>query len=134
KEISSVEIVKAHMDRIKDMDDDINAFITLNDNAIKEAQEIDRKIKNREKLGTLAGIPIGLKDNIVTKNLRTTCGSKMLENFIPPYDAYVVDRIKEEDGIIIGKTNLDEFAMGATTETSYFGATKNPVDKNLVPG
>src|SRR5699024_6282285 len=112
KEISSVEIVKAHMDRIKDMDDDINAFITLNDNAIKEAQEINRKIKNREILGTLARITIGIKNNIVTKNLRTTCGSKMLENFNPPYDTHVVDRIKEEDGIIIGKTNLDEFAMG----------------------
>lgn len=134
KEISSVEIVRAHLDKIEKMDEEINAFISLNENAIKDAEVIDRKIKNGEKLGALAGIPIGLKDNIITKDLRTTCGSKMLEDFIPPYDAYVVDRIREEGGIIIGKTNLDEFAMGGSTETSYFGPTKNPINKNLVPG
>lgn len=134
KEISSVEIVKAHLDRIEKVDKDIHAFITINEDAVKDAEEVDRRISEGEKIGALAGIPIGLKDNIVTKNLRTTCGSKMLEDFIPPYDAHIVDRIRQEGGIIIGKTNLDEFAMGASTETSYFGSTKNPINTELVPG
>lgn len=134
KEVSSVEIVKAHLERIEKDDKDINAFISLNEDAIKDAQIVDEKISKGEEIGALAGIPIGLKDNIVTKNLRTSCGSKMLENFIPPYDAHVVERIRQEGGIIIGKTNLDEFAMGASTESSYFGPSKNPINTNLVPG
>ena len=134
KEISSVEIVKAYLDRIEKMDGDINAFISLNDHALKEAEAIDKKIKNGQEIGSLGGLPIAIKDNIVTKNLRTTCGSKMLENFIPPYDAHVVTRIKEQGGIIIGKTNLDEFSMGSSTESSYFGPTRNPLNRDLVPG
>ena len=134
REISSVEIVKAHLDRIEKVDEEINAFISLNENAIKDAENIDNRLSNGEELGSIAGLPIALKDNIVTKNLRTTCGSKMLENFIPPYDAHVVDTIRQKGGIIIGKTNLDEFAMGGSTETSYFGNTKKPLDTNLVPG
>lgn len=134
KEVSSVEIVRAHLDKIENVDKDIKAFITINEEAIKEAEKVDEKISNGEEIGLLAGLPIGLKDNIVTKNLRTTCGSKMLENFNPPYDAHVVDRIRLEGGIIIGKTNLDEFAMGASTESSYFGPTKNPINDKVVPG
>lgn len=134
REISSVEIVKAHLDKIEKNNKEINAFISLNENALQDAEDIDKRLNNGETLGDLAGLPIALKDNIVTKNLRTTCGSKMLENFIPPYDAYVVERIRQGGGIIIGKTNLDEFAMGGSTETSYFGSTKNPLNTNLVAG
>lgn len=134
-EISAREIVEAHLKRIEDVDKDINAFIAIDkEGALAQANRVDEKIRNKEELGALAGLPIGIKDNIITKNLKTTCGSRMLEHFIPPYDATVVEKIKNADGIIIGKTNLDEFAMGPSTETSYFGATKNPVNSNLVPG
>lgn len=135
KEISAREIVESHFNRIEKMENDINAFITLTkEDALKTADRIDEKVKNGEKLGLLAGIPIALKDNISTKDIRTTCGSKMLENYIPPYEATVVERIKREDGIIVGKTNMDEFAMGSSTETSYFGTTRNPHDTERVPG
>lgn len=135
KEVSSRQLIESHFNKIDELEKSINAFITLNkEEALKAADRIDEKIKNGEKIGLLAGIPIGVKDNIMTKNLRTTCGSRMLENFIPPYDATVVERIKSADGIIIGKTNMDEFAMGSSTETSYFGATKNPIDLERVPG
>ncbi|MBU5310507.1 Asp-tRNA(Asn)/Glu-tRNA(Gln) amidotransferase subunit GatA [Tissierella carlieri] len=135
KEVSSRQLIEAHFNKIDELEKSINAFITLSkEEALKAADRIDEKIKNGEKIGLLAGIPIGVKDNIMTKNLRTTCGSRMLENFIPPYDATVVERIKSADGIIIGKTNMDEFAMGSSTETSYFGATKNPIDLERVPG
>ena len=135
KEVSSREIVSAHLDIIEKKEKDINAFITVTrEEALNAADKIDEKIKNGEKLGPLAGIPIGIKDNIITKDIKTTCASKMLENFIPPYDATVIEKIKEADGIIIGKTNMDEFAMGSSTETSFFGPTKNPLDLERVPG
>lgn len=135
KEISSREIVSAHLDIIEKKEEDINAFITVTkEEALNAADKIDKKIKNGEKLGPLAGIPIGIKDNIITKDIKTTCGSKMLENFIPPYDATVIEKIKHADGIIIGKNNMDEFAMGSSTETSFFGPTKNPLDLERVPG
>ena len=135
KEVSSRELVQAHFDKIDEMEESINAFITLNkEKALEAADRVDEKIRNGEEVGVLAGIPIGIKDNIMTKALRTTCGSKMLENFIPPYDATVVEKIKHADGIIMGKTNMDEFAMGSSTETSYFGCTRNPIDTERVPG
>jgi aspartyl-tRNA(Asn)/glutamyl-tRNA(Gln) amidotransferase subunit A len=135
KEISSRDIVEAHLNRIGEMENKINAFITLTEEeALKAADRVDEKIKNGEELGPLAGIPIGIKDNIMTNGIRTTCASKMLENFIPPYDATVVEKIKKADGIILGKSNMDEFAMGSSTETSYFGPTKNPMDLERVPG
>lgn len=134
-EISSREIVQAHLNRIEELDEDINAFITLNaEDALKRADEIDQKRKNGEKLGLLAGVPIAIKDNISTKGMRMTCGSKMLENYNPPYNAEVIEKIIKEDGIIIGKTNLDEFALGSSTESSYYGVTKNPIDLERVPG
>lgn len=135
KEVSSEEIVNSHLDKIKETEDSIGAFININEEkALQTAKEVDRKIGNGENLGALAGIPIGIKDNIVTKGIKTTCGSKMLENFMSPYDATVIEKIKSEDGIIIGKTNMDEFAMGSSTETSYFKVTKNPWDLDRVPG
>jgi len=135
KEISAEEILSSHLARIEKVEKDINAFITIDrENAIKAAKRVDEKIANGENVGILAGLPVGLKDNIMTKDLRTTCASKMLENFIPPYDATVVRMIRNNDGIILGKTNMDEFAMGGSTETSYFGNTKNPRNLDIVPG
>ena len=135
KEISSRELIEAHIKKIEELEPNINAFITLDkEGALKDADRIDGKIKNNENIGVLAGLPIGIKDNMVTKGLRTTCGSKMLESFIPPYDATVIEKIRNSDGIIIGKTNMDEFAMGGSTETSYFGPTRNPVNYKVVPG
>ena len=135
KEISSREIVNAHLEIIDKKEKNINAFITITEEeALNKADEIDKKIKNGEKLGPLAGIPLGIKDNIITKDIKTTCGSKMLKDFIPPYDATVIEIIKNADGIIIGKNNMDEFAMGSYTETSYFGHTKNPLDLERTPG
>ena len=133
KKISSVDMIEKYFEKIKE--NDLNTFITLNkEEAIESAKRIDEKIKNGEELGSLAGVPVGIKDNIITKDLRTTAGSKMLENFIPPYEATVVEKIKAADGIIIGKTNMDEFAMGSSNETSYYGNVKNPVDRDRVPG
>ena len=135
KEISSTEILTAHLDMIDKKEKDLNAFITLDrEGAMESARRVDEKLGKGESLGALAGLPIGLKDNILTRDLRTTCGSRMLENFNPPYDATVVKKIREADGIILGKTNMDEFAMGGSTETSYFGSTRNPRDLSRVPG
>ena len=135
KELSALEILNAHLNQIDKEEKNLNAFITVDrENALNSAKQIDKKIKENSKLGVLAGIPVGLKDNIMTKGLRTTCASKMLEDFIPPYNASLVNSIIDRDGIVLGKTNLDEFAMGGSTETSYFGVTKNPKDLTKVPG
>jgi len=135
KELSARDVVKAHLEQIEKKEKDIHAFISLNkEEALKSADKIDSKVRNGEELGVLVGMTIGIKDNIVTKDSKTTCGSKMLENFHSPYDATVIETIKKSDGIILGKTNMDEFAMGSSTETSYFGDTKNPVNMELVPG
>ena len=133
RDFSVVEVTKEYFKEIKEKDSKINAYISLNEEeALKQAKEIDEKFKNRDELTSLAGIPISIKDNIAVKGLRMTCASKMLENYVSPYDAEVVKKIKENNGIILGKVNLDEFAMGASTKTSYFGVTKNPLDTSLV--
>lgn len=134
-DITSVDAVKAYLDRIEKLDKQLNCFVTVcADQALKAAAQADEKIKSGELTGALAGVPIGIKDNISTKDIRTTCSSRMLENYVPAYDATVIERIKAEGMIIIGKLNMDEFAMGSTTETSYMGVTRNPWDTERVPG
>lgn len=133
--ISVEEFVAKTLERIKKVEDKVHAFITVDSqNALAKAKEIDRKIKSKEKVGTCFGMPVSIKDNICTAGLKTTCASKMLENFVAPYDATVTSRLKSEDAIIIGKVNLDEFAMGSTTEFSYFGPSRNPWNVEYVPG
>ena len=135
KEITVPEVVRAFLDRIKEVDNDIKAYITVcEEEALKKAEEVQALFDKEEKLGPLAGIPIGIKDNICTRGIKTTCASKMLENFIPPYDATVIEKINDEHAIIIGKLNMDEFAMGGSTENSAFFKTKNPANLNKVPG
>lgn len=133
KEISSTELTQVTFDVIKERDPKIEAFLTLNEkNALKKAQEIDKRGINANNV--LDGIPVGIKDNIVTKGLRTTAASKILENFDPIYNATVIDKINDAGMIITGKLNLDEFAMGSSTETSAFQKTKNAWDQTKVPG
>ena len=133
--ISVEEFVAKTLERIKKVEDKVHAFITVDSqNALAKAKEIDRKIKSKEKVGTCFEMPVSIKDNICTAGLKTTCASKMLENFVAPYDATVTSRLKSEDAIIIGKVNLDEFAMGSTTEFSYFGPSRNPWNVEYVPG
>ena len=129
KEITPEDITKSCIDRINEKEADVKAFVTITDKeALEKSQKVDKSA------GKYAGIPIGIKDNICTKGVRTTCSSKMLENFISPYDATVMDKLNKENIISLGKLNLDEFAMGASTEYSAFGTTRNPWNLNKVPG
>ena len=135
KELTVTQIIDAYTENIENRENDVQAFVTtLNNEAKKQAQEIQEKIDNGEELGEFAGIPIGIKDNMCTKGVKTTCSSRMLENFIAPYDATVVEKLKDENIINLGKLNMDEFAMGGSTEYSYFKKTRNPWNLNKVPG
>lgn len=130
--ISAVETVEEYFERIEKHDKSIKAFITTSkESALKQAEDIE---KRRTKLGRLAGVPVAVKDNICTKGIATTCASKILKGYIPPYDATAVRLLKEEGAIIVGKTNLDEFGMGSTTEFSAFFPTRNPRNTDYVPG
>jgi aspartyl-tRNA(Asn)/glutamyl-tRNA(Gln) amidotransferase subunit A len=133
--ISAEEFIAKTIDRIHAVESKIHAYITVDEkNALDAAKTIDKKIRVKEKVGSCFGLPMSIKDNICTMGLKTTCASKMLEDFVAPYDATVIARLKAEDAIILGKVNLDEFAMGSTTEFSFYGPTKNPWNTQYVPG
>jgi len=132
--ISAEDFVAKTLERIQSVDDKLHAFLSINEDAVNQAQVIDRKVKSGDKVGACFGMPISIKDNICIKDSKTTCGSKMLENFVAPYDATVIRKLKEQDAIFMGKVNLDEFAMGLTTEFSAFGPSKNPWNTDHVPG
>ncbi|MCX7951102.1 MAG: Asp-tRNA(Asn)/Glu-tRNA(Gln) amidotransferase subunit GatA [Clostridiales bacterium] len=135
KEISCVELTKSTFDRISKVDDKIGAYLQLDEEgALKKAREVDEKIQRGEETSFLAGIPMAIKDNICVEGLKTTCASKILENFVAPYDAHVTKKLKENDAVIIGKLNMDEFAMGSSSENSAFKKVKNPFDLERVPG
>lgn len=135
KEITVEEITKAYVDRIKEKEGDVQAFVnTLTDEALEQSKVIQKDIEDGKVTGDFAGIPIGIKDNMCTKGVKTTCSSRMLENFVAPYDATVVEKLNAEHLIDLGKLNMDEFAMGASTEYSAFKKTRNPWNLNTVPG
>jgi aspartyl-tRNA(Asn)/glutamyl-tRNA(Gln) amidotransferase subunit A len=135
KEVTSKEVTGAFYRRIGEVDGKIGAYLLLTEEeAYHQAEEVDRRISNGEKIGDLAGVPMGLKDILCTKGIRTTCGSKILENYVPFYDGTVVRRLKEREMVLLGKLNMDEFAMGSSTENSGFQVTRNPWSLERIPG
>ncbi len=134
KKISSVDVTKHFLKRIEKLDPKLNSFITVSEKAESDAITVDQKIKAGDAIGPLAGVPVGIKDMLCTRGLKTTAGSKILHNFIPPYDSTVVAKLKSAGSIVIGKLNQDEFAMGSSNETSFYGACKNPWNTDCVPG
>jgi len=133
--LTARQLTETHLDRIATLNDKLNAFVSVDsDGALQQAADIDRRRLAGEPVGRLAGLPVGIKDNICQKDLPTTCGSRMLQDFRPPYDAHVVERLRAEDAVILGKLNPDEFAMGSSTETSIFGPTRNPWDQTRSAG
>ena len=135
KEVKIKEVLDSVYSRIDAVESKVDAYVTITrEQAYKRAEKLQQKLDNGEDIGPLGGVPIAIKDNICTKGVRTTCASRMLENFVPPYDATVVKKLDEAGAIVLGKTNMDEFAMGSSTESSYIKKTKNPWDLEKVPG
>ncbi len=135
KKLSSVELTKAVMDHLEKVEPKVQAFITITrDEAFKQAAEADKRLATGKDITALTGVPVGIKDLLCTKGVRTTCGSRMLENFVPPYNATVVEKLYSVGAVSVGKTNMDEYAMGSSTETSFYKKTKNPWNLNCVPG
>ncbi len=134
KKFKATEVMQAFLSQIESHDGELNAFISLNEKAMDQAQAVDQKLAKGEDIGILGGVPVAVKDMLCTNGLKTTAGSKMLENFIPPYSATVVNRLEKSGAIVIGKCNQDEFAMGSSNETSFFGNCKNPWNTEFVPG
>jgi aspartyl-tRNA(Asn)/glutamyl-tRNA(Gln) amidotransferase subunit A len=134
-DVSAVEVTRAHLDRIDAVDHDVHAFLHVDvDGALATAQAVDRARAEGEPLSPLAGVPLALKDVLTTRGIPTTCGSRVLEGWVPPYDATVTRRLREAGVVILGKTNMDEFAMGSSTEHSAYGPTHNPWDLDRIPG
>ncbi|MBZ1345307.1 MAG: Asp-tRNA(Asn)/Glu-tRNA(Gln) amidotransferase subunit GatA [Candidatus Nealsonbacteria bacterium] len=135
KEFSVLDLIKVYLERIDRLDKKIGAFLSINqDLALSQAKKIDKLIIKKKEIPVLAGIPLAIKDNILVEGLKCTAGSKVLENYFAPYDATVIKKLKRQGAVILGKTNLDEFAMGSSTENSAFFPTKNPLDLKRVPG
>ena len=135
KELTAVEATQAVLDQIDRVEDTVHAYVTVDkEGALKKAAEIQKKIENGELTGPLAGVPVAIKDNMCTEGMLTTCSSKILYNFVPTFTAEAVKRLEDAGAVIIGKTNMDEFAMGSTTETSAYGVTRNPWNPEHVPG
>jgi aspartyl-tRNA(Asn)/glutamyl-tRNA(Gln) amidotransferase subunit A len=134
-EVSAVEVTQAHLDRIAKVDEKVHAFLHIDtEGALAAARAVDEKRAAGERLGPLAGVPLALKDLFTTRGIPTTCGSRILEGWLPPYDATVTRRLREADVVILGKSNMDEFAMGSSTENSAYGPTRNPWDLDRIPG
>ena len=135
KEISVTEATQAYLDQIEKVENDVHSYVTIDkEGALKRAEEVQKMIDDGTLLSPLAGVPVAIKDNMCTKGTRTTCSSKILENFVPTFTSEAVLNLEKAGAVIIGKTNMDEFAMGSTTETSYYGVTRNPWNLGYVPG